>query len=138
MTAEDDLLERHCPTCFIHYAAPKALFDRKNETGEAWYCPNGHHIIYKVSKLQQAKDEAAALRRERDRLKQNEAYYIEQQEHDRRAKRDLTKQGAALKGQLTKIRKRVGNGVCPCCNRTFSDLQRHMSNKHADYRAEVA
>lgn len=26
--------------------------------------------------------------------------------------------------------KRVGKGVCPCCNRTFQNLGRHMATKH--------
>lgn len=29
-----------------------------------------------------------------------------------------------------------GHGVCPCCNRTFSDLQRHMASKHKGFAAE--
>lgn len=42
----------------------------------------------------------------------------------------------SLKSEITKrrkIEKRVANGVCPCCNRTFEDLARHMSTKHKDY-----
>jgi hypothetical protein len=27
----------------------------------------------------------------------------------------------------------VANGVCPCCNRTFQNLARHMAGKHPDY-----
>lgn len=26
--------------------------------------------------------------------------------------------------------KRVGNGVCPCCKRSFTNLARHMATKH--------
>ncbi|HYC31767.1 MAG TPA: hypothetical protein VEB59_05720, partial [Gemmatimonadales bacterium] len=36
----------------------------------------------------------------------------------------------STKGVVTKIKRRVAGGVCPCCNRTFSDLARHMSGKH--------
>lgn len=39
----------------------------------------------------------------------------------------------ATKGVVTRIKNRVVNGACPCCNRTFHDLQRHMSTKHPDY-----
>ncbi len=34
---------------------------------------------------------------------------------------------------MTKVKKRAANGVCPCCNRTFSDLARHMKAKHPDF-----
>jgi hypothetical protein len=38
----------------------------------------------------------------------------------------------AARGQLTKFKKRVGRGVCPCCNRHFKDLARHMESKHPE------
>ncbi len=39
----------------------------------------------------------------------------------------------ATKGIVTKLKNRVGAGVCPCCNRTFKQLSAHMSNKHPDF-----
>jgi 1-aminocyclopropane-1-carboxylate deaminase/D-cysteine desulfhydrase-like pyridoxal-dependent ACC family enzyme len=30
--------------------------------------------------------------------------------------------------------RRVSNGVCPCCKRTFSNLARHMATKHAKHQ----
>ena len=39
----------------------------------------------------------------------------------------------ATKGVVTKMKKRVGKGVCPCCNRHFGNLQKHMESKHPDY-----
>lgn len=130
-----DLVDKHCPTCFVHYAAPQALFAYKNENSEGWYCPNGHRIIFSESKLTKAEAKAEELRRERDRLKQNEAFYVERYTEDQKQKRELTRVNGALKGSLTKVRKRVGHGVCPCCNRSFSDLARHMAGKHPDFSA---
>jgi len=43
------------------------------------------------------------------------------------------RQKAAAKGQLTKTKRRVANGVCPCCNRTFADLSAHMHGQHPEY-----
>lgn len=127
-------LEIHtCPTCFIVYAFPTAMSERKQESGDSWYCPNGHSISFTTS----TKAKLEEMRRERDRLKQNEAY-LEERLKDRdldllRAQRST----AALKGEVTKIRKRVGNGVCPCCNRTFQNLARHMSVKHAGFELKA-
>lgn len=42
----------------------------------------------------------------------------------------------ATKGRLTKTKKRIANGVCPCCNRHFVNLERHMTGKHPDYTKE--
>lgn len=45
-------------------------------------------------------------------------------------------QSRAFKGVVTKLKKRAANGVCPCCNRTFVDLARHMAGKHPTFLAE--
>ena len=46
------------------------------------------------------------------------------------------KESAAL-AQVSKahkrMRERVMNGVCPCCNRTFQNLREHMKSEHADF-----
>jgi hypothetical protein len=38
-----------------------------------------------------------------------------------------------MAGQVTRIKNRVKNGVCICCNRSFSDLHQHMLTKHPDF-----
>lgn len=35
-----------------------------------------------------------------------------------------------------RLRKRASAGVCPCCNRTFSQLARHMQTKHPTFIAQ--
>ncbi len=42
-------------------------------------------------------------------------------------------QRRAEKGHKTRIKKRVANGVCPCCNRSFKDLARHMKGQHPEF-----
>ena len=39
----------------------------------------------------------------------------------------------AQKAAKTKLIKRIKNGICPCCNRTFKQLAAHMKNKHPEY-----
>ena len=48
--------------------------------------------------------------------------------------RSKARQLSAQKGVTTKIKNRIGNGVCPCCNRTFKNLARHMQGQHPDYK----
>lgn len=50
--------------------------------------------------------------------------------------RTLERRLAAQRGVTTRLKNRVANGVCPCCNRTFANLQRHMSTKHKGFIAE--
>lgn len=35
--------------------------------------------------------------------------------------------------RLDKLRARVKNGVCPCCNRSFENLRRHIETKHPEF-----
>jgi predicted nucleic acid-binding Zn-ribbon protein len=125
-----DLIEKHCPVCCIHYAAPRAMFDMRNADEGPWYCPNGHRLVFTESAFSKAKTERDQLRRERDQLKQNEAY-LEQ------TLADTARERTALKGQVTKLHKRIGAGVCPCCTRSFTDLKRHMASKHAGFREDA-
>jgi ssDNA-binding Zn-finger/Zn-ribbon topoisomerase 1 len=37
------------------------------------------------------------------------------------------------KAELERKLSRTKNGVCPCCNRTFQNLGRHMKTKHKDF-----
>ena len=40
---------------------------------------------------------------------------------------------SATRGHVTRQKKRAAAGVCPCCNRTFKQLARHMERKHPNY-----
>lgn len=116
---------RQCPDCGIHYYVPAAYMKecRENPT-QFFHCPAGHSRHF-------AESEADRLRRERDRLQQRLA------EKDDEIKNIEQRRRAAL-GQVTKLRNRVGNGVCPCCNRSFENLHRHMTTKHPGFKAEAA
>jgi len=92
-----------------------------------WYCPRGHHQHY-TGKTDAQKARERAERLERHVANQDEVIRSERAAHAV-TKRKLT----TTKGQLTKTRKRVANGVCPCCHRTFAQLQRHMKGQHPDY-----
>jgi chromosome segregation ATPase len=113
------------------------MFERKQASSESWYCPNGHTVVFTQSKLDKAKAEADALRKERDRLKQNEEYYSQRQAELKAELKATNASLAATKGVLTKTSKRIGQGVCPCCNRSFPNLARHMAGKHKDFKLEV-
>jgi len=32
--------------------------------------------------------------------------------------------------ELKRVKRRINGGVCTCCNRTFTNLARHMKTKH--------
>lgn len=115
----DTLTIRQCPVCFIHYAAPEDMFIRKEKDGGNWYCPNGHNIVFRESLADKLKRKVASLESNNQYLRESKG----------RTERQLS----AHKGQVTKIKNRIANGVCPCCKRTFADVARHMKNQHPDF-----
>lgn len=126
----DDLEFHTCGECGIRFGAPKTFFDaRRADSKMSWHCPNGHVRVFRES-------EADKLRRERDRLKQETARLEQGIQWQREQREAAERRVSAARGQITKLKKRAANGVCPCCNRTFVDLQRHMATKHSGFLAE--
>lgn len=109
-----------CGKCGVEFMMPSHFQRECSEQGDkrTWYCPNGHPRVYSES-------EADTLRRERDRLKQQAARL----EDEKRAAERLAD---AAKAETARLRKRIGNGVCPCCNRSFANVAKHMKSKHPD------
>ena len=109
-----------CPECGIRFGIPDAFERHRRKDHNTFFCPNGHSQYYA------GQSEAEQLRAENQRLKSSNAYLTEGRDHYQRSAR-------AYRGQVTKIKNRVGKGVCPCCNRTFADLGAHMKSKHPSW-----
>lgn len=121
--------EQSCPNCGVRFGVPVEFTANRRKDTRTFYCPNGHPMSYRES-------EADMLRRERDRLKQNEAWY-EARLRESQASIDLAERRiAAAKGQVTKLKNRASKGVCPCCNRHFTNLERHMHSQHPGFASE--
>lgn len=114
-----------CPECGVLYAIPEAMrayAEHRGRFEHMWSCPNGHELGY-------GEDVADKLKRETERASRLRAQ-LDQTEASLRAQR-----GAATRArnQRDKDRKRIAAGVCPCCNRTFQNLGRHMSKQHPKF-----
>jgi hypothetical protein len=116
-----------CPACFVLHAIPRRMHDERLEEGGSIWCPNGHSWHFTES-------ENAALKKKLRSAQQARDAASAQATHEYDQRKAAERQAAAYKGQVTRIRNRVGNGVCPCCNRSFVNLQRHMSGRHPDFR----
>lgn len=115
-----DLTRLHCRTCGVEFGILKVLYESLQENGGFYHCSNGHGWGWK--------DDASA-RAQKERDQQRLAQKVAQLNDEVAAKeRELS----AAKGRMTKLRKRVGNGVCPCCTRSFTNLARHMKTKHPE------
>lgn len=117
-----------CHVCKCEMLIPDALYKAaQHGKGKVeFYCAYGHGAVFAVGETEETK-----LRRERDRLVQR----LAEKDDDIKA---LEVRRRAAVGQVTKLKNRVGNGVCPCCTRSFTNLQRHMTTEHPEFKAEAA
>jgi hypothetical protein len=122
-----------CGKCGITFAVPSHFYRECREEGpnKTWYCPNGHPRVF-------AESETDKVRRERDRLAQRVAEKDDEIKRQREMREAAERSASAARGQVTRIRNRVAKGVCPCCNRTFENLSRHMATKHPHFSADAA
>ena len=124
-----------CAACSIDFGIGADFMKRRREDHETFYCPNGHSNYYggptaAEKRAKKAEQELEAARS----LAQREARRRSQAEAQART---ADYQRRAAKGQLTKAKKRIAAGVCPCCNRTFQNLARHMAGQHPDYSTKA-
>lgn len=113
-----------CPTCGVTYGIDEDIRSRKHREGGDWWCTNGHTIHYTQT--------------ENDRLKQELQAAQDATARAEAAARRERDAHIATKGQLTKAKKRLTAGVCPCCRRNFVALGEHMRKQHPDYVQETA
>jgi hypothetical protein len=115
-----------CCTCGVSFGMTTEM-ERARRRDHAWfYCPNGHNQHFT------AKSDADLLAEERRRAKRLSDLLDDEQQQHRATERSLR----ATRGVVTRTKKRIAAGVCPCCNRTFQRLARHMAGQHPDYATE--
>jgi hypothetical protein len=116
-----------CCSCGMTFAVPVAWEKERRENHKGFFCPNGHPLVFNgPSNLEkQVKEKEAEIERLRSRLDWKERSLL-----------SANRSNSALRGQRTKLKNRIHNGVCPCCHRSFEKLQRHMKTKHPDWVAK--
>jgi len=108
-----------CCNCGIAFGMPSDFRDvLLNDSNKSFYCPNGHGQHFVKSREQQLREDAEKKLRQ----KENELA-------------NLTASKIQLESELQKTQrklKRVHNGTCPCCKRSFQNLANHMKSKHPE------
>lgn len=104
--------------CDQQFGMRRDFYD-ETQRGLGWTCPRGHRRrwIGKTTEqeLEEAKARETALRDQLDAS---------------------VREAETVRQQLLRDRQRFANGVCPCCNRSFENVRRHMANQHPDYDVE--
>lgn len=118
-----------CYKCQISFAVPAQSKERWMANGELFWCPNGHSQAYCETEVQRLQKQIEQEKKRREWAEQSRDY-------SQKRNQTLEKQKAALKGVITKTRKRIANGVCPCCQRSFINLHKHIKHMHPNYSKE--
>jgi hypothetical protein len=106
-----------CPECGIQFCTPPGYEGRRRNDHGSFHCPNGHRMSFH----EKTPFEIATEEKNKVQAKLNE---------EQHARLVLEKQLAEEKKKRATLETRISHGVCPCCNRTFKDLERHMNSKH--------
>lgn len=121
-----DLYITDCPTCGVVFGMPNAMRERRYDDGKSFWCPNGHGMSWR---------ETAADRERKARETAERRLTWERQRRDQ-AEAEAKHQAAVArghKGAHQRTKNRVAKGVCPCCNRSFTNLAKHMAGQHPDF-----
>lgn len=113
-----------CASCHCVFYISKRMQEARRNDHKGFYCPNGHNNWYA------AESDLEKERRLRQRAEQRIAQEIDEKKRLRQTAQHQERRASAFKGQCTRIKNRVGRGICPCCNRSFLNLQQHMKNQH--------
>lgn len=118
----------NCGECGGTYALNTRYVNQKQTNGGYWNCP-----YCKCSWGYGDQSENARLKKELE-LERKRKEWAQKDAERAKEQRDAAQyRERAQKAAKTRIKNRIAKGVCPCCNRTFSDLSRHMSTKHPEY-----
>lgn len=112
-----------CAACGILFGISSDFKERRRSDHSGFYCPAGHSNVYKQEN-------------EEERLRK--IIQIERAAADqiKATLSDTRKSLNAQKAQTTRIKNRIANGVCPCCNRSFKNILSHMNTKHPEYKKQ--
>lgn len=118
-----------CASCGIVFGAPEEFLDRRRKDGRSFYCPNGHTLSWHETEADRERKARERAERRADNLERNVQWERERAENARRS-------AIAYKGHLTRIRRRIANGVCPVpgCKRSgFTRVLAHIASQHPDW-----
>lgn len=117
-----------CWLCGCTFAMSADLKANMKSRKETLFCPKGCRLGLGEPEW----------KKKLERALESEEYYKRRAAKNRERAERIERQLSATRGVVTRIKKRVAHGVCPCCQRTFVNLARHMKAKHSGYGVEEA
>lgn len=108
-----DIIYVWCHECKNNFPIREEINDDLEEYGSTFYCPKGHALAFSRKVI------VSDLRRVKRALTYKNSLIDK-----------LEKRGESFKGVITRYRNRLLRGACPYCNKTPSDMIKHINEKH--------
>lgn len=119
-----------CSACGVVFGIPDDYDERRRKDGRTFYCPNGHECVY-------LETEADRLRKKLEQTSRRLEWAQNTANANGARALDSARSAAAYKGHLTRIRRAIAAGVCPCCRRHFDNVERHIKGQHPEFVAKA-
>lgn len=114
-----------CYTCGVRFGIEAQLYTRVVTDAEgSIYCPAcGNKTCWRESEKDKRIKE----------LNRKLEWEVAEVQRQKSARENVELSLRSTQGVITKMKKRASAGVCPCCNRTFQQLARHMRLRHPNF-----
>ncbi len=126
-----EMLGEICNTCGIVFQTTKEHQEARKKDHESFYCPAGHSQYY-ISKSGIEKERVAREKAEKDR-----DWYKGRLTATGNVLSREERSNNALRGQITRLKKRIVQGQCPFCGKSlvgrghsFHNLREHIQFHH--------
>lgn len=121
------LAVQNCCVCGIAFGVETSYDTARQQDHKSFYCPAGHGQSYTgKTEAQKLREQLATAERRRNYAEARQTALRDQLGATERSLR-------GHKAAKTRIKNRIAAGVCPCCNRSFQDVRRHMAGQHPDF-----
>lgn len=118
----------HCchEECGVPIVMPASMEKDLRRSHNFFHCVNGHSQHFSGT------SEEERLRKLIDKEREWRIAQERETERQREFKIAAQHRERAQKGVVTRLKNRAAVGLCPCCNRSFQNLKRHMEIKHPE------
>lgn len=123
-------IEIVCGGCGVVFGMTPEFQKLRRKDHKTFWCPSGCGRVYN------GPSEEEKLRKQLETQRQQNAMFADDARAARERADAAERRAAAARGQVTKLKRRAAAGLCPCCNRTFENLARHMAGQHPTFRAD--
>lgn len=133
--ARPPYIELACCRCGESIWMTAATHQTYKRSSQTFFCVHGHqqHFPQGKSEAEKLQAELDNERRARQLAEQRIAAAKDDALEARAAADKQRRRANGYKGHATKLAKRAKAGVCPCCNRHFIQLARHMATQHPTF-----